>query len=44
MLLHADHCNSTGNWLVAFQSAKLTFYTGAFFLAFFPSEKRNVSF
>jgi hypothetical protein len=43
-LLYMDHFHSTGNWLVAFQVAKLTFYTRDFFLAYFPSEKRNVGF
>jgi len=33
MLLYTDHCHATGNWLVAFQAAELTFYTRAFFLA-----------
>jgi len=42
MLLYMDHCHSTGNWLVAFQVAKQNFYTRAFFLTYFPSEKRNV--
>jgi hypothetical protein len=44
LMVYMDHCHSTGNWLVAFQVAKLTFYTRPFFLAYFPSEKRNVRF